>query len=170
MSGKGKTMLARLLPHPLLTLALTVVWVMLLNSLSLGGALLGLLLGVAIPLLTRAFWPNRPRLRRPLRIVEYVAIVLWDICVANVVVARIILFKPNHRLQPHFVTIPLDIRSPEAITVLAGTITMTPGTVSADLSADGRSLLVHCLDEPDPENARDQIKRRYEARLKEIFE
>ena len=54
-------------------------------------------------------------------------------------------------------------------TVLAGTITMTPGTVSCDLSADGRSLLVHCLDAPDAEEAVRQMKVRYEARLKEIF-
>lgn len=163
-------MLRKLLPHPLLTLVLTVVWVMLLNSLSLGGALLGLILGIAIPLLTSSFWPEAPRLRHPLRIAEYIALVLWDIVVANLAVARIVLFKPNHRLQPQFVTIPLEVRTPAAITVLAGTITMTPGTVSADLSADGRSLLVHCLDEPDPAAVRDAIKRRYEARLKEIFE
>ena len=65
--------------------------------------------------------------------------------------------------------LPLELRSPEAISVLAGTITMTPGTVSCDLSADGRSLLVHCLDAPDAEDAVRAMKDRYEARLKEIF-
>lgn len=163
-------MLARLLPHPLLTATLTLVWLMLLNAFSLGGLLLGVLLGVLIPLLTREYWPMRPRLRRPLKCASYAALVLYDIVAANFVVAKVILFKPNRRLQPRFVTIPLDIRTPEAIAVLAGTITMTPGTVSADLSADGRSLLVHCLNEPDPESVPDAIKRRYEARLKEIFE
>ena len=47
---------------------------------------------------------------------------------------------------------------------------MTPGTVSSDISACGRVLLVHCLDAPDPDTVRDQIKQRYERRLKEIFE
>ena len=65
--------------------------------------------------------------------------------------------------------IPLELRSPEAITALAGTISLTPGTVSCDLSADGRSLLVHCLDAPDAEEAVRQMKERYEARLMEIF-
>jgi multicomponent K+:H+ antiporter subunit E len=82
----------------------------------------------------------------------------------------VILFKANANTKPAWVTIPLDLRTPEAITVLAGTITMTPGTVSSDLSADGRSLLVHCLDAPDPNAVRDDIKARYERRLKEIFE
>ena len=65
--------------------------------------------------------------------------------------------------------VPLDLRSPEAITVLAGTITMTPGTVSATLAADGGSLLVHALDTDDPDAVRDEIKTRYERRLMEIF-
>jgi multicomponent K+:H+ antiporter subunit E len=96
--------------------------------------------------------------------------VLWDILVANVVVAWIVLFKPNARMRPTWVSIPLDIRTPEAITLLAGTITLTPGTVSADLSSEGHSLLVHCLDADDADAVRDQIKQRYERRLKEIFE
>jgi len=58
---------------------------------------------------------------------------------------------------------------PQAITMLAGTITLTPGTVSADLSDEGHSLLVHVLHTEDPDAVRDEIKSRYEARLKEIF-
>lgn len=163
-------MIARFLPHPLMTLTLTAVWLMLLNDFSVGGLLFGLILGITIPLLTAAFWQKRPRIRNPLMIAEYAAVVLWDIVVANVNVAYIVLFKSNAQLRPHFITIPLEVYSPEAITVLAGTITMTPGTVSADLSADGRALLVHCLDTGDPEGEVAGIKQRYEARLKEIFE
>jgi multicomponent K+:H+ antiporter subunit E len=85
-------------------------------------------------------------------------------------VAYTIIFKSNRSIHSRWVTIPLELTSPEAITVLAGTITMTPGTVSADLAADGRSLLVHCLDAEDPDAVRDEIKHRYERRLKEIFE
>jgi multicomponent K+:H+ antiporter subunit E len=85
-------------------------------------------------------------------------------------VAMIILFKRNENLASRWITVPLDLRTPEAITVLAGTITMTPGTVSSDLAEDGRSLLVHCLDAPDPEATIADIKSRYERRLKEIFE
>ena len=79
------------------------------------------------------------------------------------------LSKRNRDMRPAFVTVPLDIRAPEAITILAGTITMTPGTVSADLSADGRAILVHCLDTADAEATARDIKARYETRLKEIF-
>ncbi len=163
-------MTKRLLPHPLLTLLLIVVWQMLVNQVTAGSLLLGAILGIVIPILTAPYWPDRPKLKHPLKIAEYVLIVLWDICVANIVVARIILFRRNSQLRSKWVTIPLDLKSPEAITVLAGTITMTPGTVTSDVSACGKALLVHCLDADDPDAVRDEIKHRYERRLKEIFE
>jgi len=163
-------MIRRLFPHPLLTLMLILVWVMLVNTLTLNAVVFGLIVGIVIPLLTRAYWPDRPTLRNPVGIVIYLLVVLWDIVMANITVAKIILFRRNEDMHPNWVTIPLDLRSPEAITVLAGTITMTPGTVTADVAEDGRSLLVHCLDAPDPGAVRDEIKHRYERRLKEIFE
>lgn len=162
-------MLARLVPHPYLSLSLTVVWLALVNKVTLGNLLLGGALGLVIPLMTAAYWPDRPRIARPLRIVEYMLIVLWDIVVANVQVAAIILFKREKDIHSAWVVVPLEITSPEAITVLAGTITMTPGTVSAMLAADGGAILVHTLHTDDPDGVRDAIKDRYERRLKEIF-
>ena len=72
-------------------------------------------------------------------------------------------------IEQTYLEIPLDLVEPEAITILAGTITLTPGTVSADLSDEGHSLLVHVLHTEDPDAERDTIKSRYERRLKEIF-
>jgi multicomponent K+:H+ antiporter subunit E len=163
-------MLRRLLPHPLLSLVLAVVWMLLVNDFSIGNLVFGLILGVAIAKITSAYWPGRPKIRNPLAIMDYGAIVLWDIIVSNVVVAYLVLFRRSASLRSRFITVPLDLKSPEAIAVLAGTITMTPGTVSADLSADGRSLLVHCLETTDAEGTVAGIKSRYEDRLKRIFE
>ena len=130
----------------------------------------GTILGIIIPIMTARWWPNRPQNLRIGKMMSYIALVIWDILVANVEVARIILTKRNVDMRPNWIVIPLDIFSPEAITILAGTITLTPGTVSADLSDGGHSLLVHALDVDDPDAMRDEIKDRYERRLKEIFE
>ncbi|MCU4652709.1 Na+/H+ antiporter subunit E [Roseibacterium sp. SDUM158016] len=162
-------MLTRLIPHPLLSLTLVLVWLGLVNTFTLGNLILGTAFGLVIPMLTAAYWPNRPRIARPLKIAEYMVIVLWDIVVANVQVAMIILFRREPNIRSHWIPIPLELTSAEAITVLAGTITMTPGTVSATLSADGRCILVHCLHTDDPDAVRDEIKTRYERRLLEIF-
>ncbi|MBY5933523.1 Na+/H+ antiporter subunit E [Tateyamaria omphalii] len=162
-------MLTRLIPHPILSLTLTLVWFGLVNTFTLGNLILGTAFGLAIPILTAAYWPDRPAIARPLKIAEYMLIVLWDIVVANVQVAMIILFKREREIQSHWIPVPLELTSAEAITVLAGTITMTPGTVSATLAADCGSILVHCLHADDPESVLQDIKTRYERRLLEIF-
>ncbi|WP_432816676.1 Na+/H+ antiporter subunit E [Sulfitobacter sp. JB4-11] len=158
-----------LFPHPLLTLLMAAVWILLQNEFSAGMAVFGLILGILIPRLTAQFWPDRPVQFHAGRMLSYMVVVIWDILVANVQVAWIVLTRPNSKLRPAWVVVPLDLRQPEAITILAGTITLTPGTVSADLSDEGHSLLVHALDAPDPDAVRDEIKHRYERRLKEIF-
>jgi multicomponent K+:H+ antiporter subunit E len=159
----------RLYPHPYLSLTLILLWILLVNQWHLGSLILAVILGTLIPHLTAHWWPDRPRIRHPLALLSYVALVVWDVIVANFQVARIILFLPNDRIQSAWITVPLDLTSPEAISLLAGTITMTPGTLTADISADGRALLIHSLHAPDPDSIRADIKSRYEARLKRIF-
>jgi multicomponent K+:H+ antiporter subunit E len=158
------------LPHPLLTASIVVVWCLLMNDFSVANAVLGLAVGILVPRATSAYWPGRPALGRPLAVLEYMLIVIWDILVSNVQVAYLVLFRRGASLRSQFVTVPLDISAPEAIATLAGTITMTPGTLTADVSADRRSRLVHCLDTADPASTAADIKRRYESRLKRIFE
>lgn len=166
---KKKSMRERYLPHPVLTLVMVFVWMALLNDVSLGTLTLAVILGVSIPIYTSNFWPNRPVVRSPLNIVIYLVVLLWDITVANLEVAYLILFRGNDQLRSGWICVPLELRNAEAITVLAATITLTPGTVSSDLSADGRSLLVHCLDIDNAEATVARIKERYEQRLRKIF-
>ncbi|TAD81284.1 MAG: Na+/H+ antiporter subunit E [Sphingomonadales bacterium] len=158
----------RLLPHPGLSVLLVVMWVVMVNDLTFGTLFLGLLVGVLVPMFTAPWWPGRPRVRF-LPAIAYLAVVLGDIVVANFQVAAIILFKPNRDLKPAWLTIPLELTSPEVITVFAGTISLTPGTVSTDVSACGKFLLVHALHAPDPATEIAKVKSRYEARLKGIF-
>lgn len=159
----------RLLPHPLLTPALAAVWLLLANDFSFGHIVLGLLLGWAIPLFTLRFWPDKVIINRPATLARFIGVVLYDIVVANLSVARLILGRPE-RLRPAFVVVPLALRTELAISLLANTISLTPGTVSSRLSPDRRSLLVHALDVDDTEALIASIKQRYEAPLKEVFE
>lgn len=162
-------MIRRLFPHPYLTLVLALVWLLLVNRWAVGSLVFALILGVVIPLMTAPYWSDTAKVKAPGRIPAYLAVVLHDIVKANFGVAWIVLFKPRRALQPAWVTIPLDLHQPEAIATLAATITLTPGTLTCDLATDGRALLVHCLHAPDPDAIVDEIKTRYEARLKEIF-
>jgi len=162
----------RLLPHPLLSALLVVCWLWLNNTLAPGHVLLGAVLATAIPIFTRRFWPEPVVIGRPFKVVEYCIVVLYDIIVANVQVAAIIL-GPLSRVQPAFIRVPLDLQTNFAVTVLASTVTLTPGTVSVEIEADGRGgriLVVHALRCLDPAAMVAEIKSRYERRLKEILE
>jgi len=158
-----------LMPHPFLTLLLAVVWTLLQNEFSAGMIVFGIILAIIIPRGTSVWWPDTPKGFRLGKMATYSAMVMWDIVVANIQVAWIVLSVPNSKLKPAWIVVPLELRQPEAITVLAGTITLTPGTVSADLSDEGHSLLVHVLHTDDPDAVRDDIMNRYQNRLKEIF-
>ena len=100
-------------------------------------------------------------------LVDYWRLV-WDILVANLQVALWII-QPNKKLQPVFLRYKLTLESPLAITVLANTISLTPGTVSCDVTSDNRHILIHSLHTEDPESVIRQIHDRYEQPLLEAF-
>lgn len=159
----------RILPHPALSVMLLIVWLLMANTVTVGGVVLGTVFGLILPKFTEPFWPDRPRIRFGRVLIRYLIVVLFDIVVANFQVAWLILFRRNRDLRSRWLVIPIDLTTPEAITMLAGTISLTPGTVSSDVSADGRYLLVHALDVADAAREIARIKARYEAPLKEVF-
>lgn len=161
-------MLERILPQPMMSAALLVIWVLAHNAATADVLILGAGLAVAVPLLTRRFWPDYPRQVRYGRLLRLLGVVVLDIAVANIRVALLIL-GPRSRLRPGFLVLPLTVESSHAITMLAGIVSLTPGTVSANLSGDRRTLLIHGLDLDDREAAIARIKSRYERPLLEVF-
>ncbi|MBL0165677.1 MAG: Na+/H+ antiporter subunit E [Propionivibrio sp.] len=161
-------MLKQLIPRPVLSLTVLLLWIAITNAGSLGLLLLGLLLALIIPRQTLSFWPQAPRLANPLRALRFLGVFALDIVVANWGVARRIIGPPE-RLSPALVEIPLDLRDPFLATLLGSIVSLTPGTVSIDVDQKHWVLLVHALDAPDPQALIDEVKNRYEAALKEIF-
>lgn len=159
----------RLFPHPLLTVLLVGLWLLLVNELSAGHFVLGVFLGWVIPFLTRDFWPEHVAIHTPLRLIRFLGIFVWDILIGSLQVSWLILKGPRH-VRPAFVTVPLRLKTDFAISLLANTISLTPGTVSARLSADKTRLLVHTLDTDDAAALVATIQTRYEAPIRAIFE
>ncbi|GGC07012.1 monovalent cation/H+ antiporter subunit E [Marinobacterium zhoushanense] len=158
----------RWIPMPAQSLILFATWLLLNNTLAPGHILLGAFLALAIPLLVVPMQAPQPRVRSHLRAVRYTLMVLYDILVANFEVAMRVI-GPMSKLQPAFVAVPLDIEGTLPITILASTISLTPGTVSAEVSEDRQWLYIHVLHLTDEAQLIAQIKSRYEAPLKEIF-
>ena len=107
-------MMRKLFPHPLLSILLLLVWMMLVNRFAWGSLVFAVILSIIIPALIAPYWPDRPRIRRPVKFMAYSLLVVWDIIVANIQVAKIVLFKPNRDLKPAWINIPLDITAPDA--------------------------------------------------------
>ncbi|SDS54496.1 Na+/H+ antiporter subunit E [Pseudomonas oryzae] len=160
--------LRKLLPHPLLSLGLLLVWLLLVNEFSVGHAVLGAMLGVAIPLLTGGLEVGAWRVRQPLRLLWFILRIFHDVVLANLLVARLVL-GPVERLQPAFIEVPIQLDHELAIFLLASAISLAPGTVAAHLSPDRRRLVVHVLHCTDEQALIAEIKSRYERPLKEIF-
>ena len=160
----------RLLPAPLLSAALFVLWLLLNRSVSPGHLLLALVLAWLIPLLTRGLRPLPVRIRRPGAVLRLGLAVLADSLSSNLAVARLLLFPGHRRHGAAFVLIPLDLRDPNALAVLAMIVCITPGTSWAELSLDRSMLMLHALEVDDPQTLVDHVKQRYERPLMEIFE
>ncbi len=156
---------------PLLIISLTAIWLLANQSLAPGQIVLGVALAVALAWISADLRPLQPRIGRIWIAGRLVVLVLLDIIRSNFAVLRIVLGLVRDReVRSGFVRIPLDLRDPHGLAVLAGIVTSTPGTVWVDLSPDGRTLTLHVLDLRDESDWIDWIKGRYEPLLMGIFE
>ncbi len=162
--------LQRAVPAPLLSLALLGLWLVLNRTLSPGHIVLGALLGLAIPLVTAGLRPLPVRIRKPGAVVKLGFTVAKDTVLSNLTVARLLLAPGRRRHPPGFVHIPLDLRDPNGLAVLAMVVCITPGTAWAELALDRSMLLLHVLEVDDPAAIAAHVKERYERPLMEIFE
>lgn len=155
--------------HPVLSVLVALVWLALQGSLAPVHLVAAALIGLVIPRVAGGFLGPGTRVRRVDRILRFMLRVLWDVVVANLNVAWIVL-NPASDPRPAWVRVPLAIEHPAAVSLLATIITTTPGTVSCLIDETRREIIVHALDCDDPVAMAAQIKARYEAPLKEIFE
>jgi multicomponent K+:H+ antiporter subunit E len=161
----------RWLPFPLFSLALLAMWLVLAGTTAAAHVLLGAVLGIAGGrILARLQAPlNRVR-RRTWTAAVLLVVMFADIVRSNVAVGAIT-FRPGMRGRTAgFLHLPLEMRHPGGLAVLACVITATPGTSWARYDAERNVLTIHVLDLIDEQAWIKQFKERYERRLLEIFE
>lgn len=162
--------MTRWLPFPLLSACLLAMWLLLNQTVAVGHVLLGVVIALCGPWAMLALQPTRARPRRPGTIIRLFFVVLSDIIRSNIAVARIILSPGRRRQTSGFLSIPLELRNPYGLAVLACIITSTPGTLWVDFDSANGILTIHILDLVDENAWIDIIKGRYERLLLEIFE
>jgi multicomponent K+:H+ antiporter subunit E len=156
---------------PVLVLGLLALWLLLNRSLSLGHVALGLMLALGVAWATSDLRPLQPTLRRTYLAVVLLAVVLRDIVRSNFNVARVVLgLRRGKELRPGFVGIPLALKDPHGLAVLACIVTSTPGTVWVGHDLEKSMLTLHVLDLVDEEAWIAFVREPYERLLREIFE
>ena len=162
-------MIKRWFPSPPLSLALFVVWLLLNQSVAASTLLMAGVLALVVPVLTRSLRPATARMRRPGVALRLAARAMLDMVISAWTIARILLSRKS-AINPQFVHIPLELRDPNALAVLAMICCLTPGTAWGELSLDRSALLLHVYDLKDEPAFIALIKQRYERPLMEIFE
>ncbi len=160
----------RILPAPLLSLALLALWLTLNESLSAAHLLLGAAIAVAAPLLSAPLRPLPVRVRRPGVVLRLIVAVGHDVLVANLKVALGVLGAHRRPPSSRFVEVPLDLRDAYGLAALAMITTVVPGTVWSELALDRSVLLLHVFDLDDDLAFVAHYKSRYERPLMEIFQ
>ena len=156
--------------RPLLEILLLAMWLLVNDSLALHHWLLGTAFAVGVAALARAL---RPQIARPRRLWVAVRLswhVLGDVIRSNLAVGRIILGRLRQQPKIGFLQIPLEMRDPHGLAMLAVIVTATPGTVWAGHDPASNVLTMHVLDLQDEAAWLQTIKQRYERPLMEIFE
>lgn len=164
------TVRERFVPAPLTTAALLASWLVLARATSAGQILLGLVLALVVPILTRRLRLTTVRVRRPLVVVRFILSVGYDVLRANFDVARDVVTGRWRRPQSGFVIVPLDLRDPAGLAALAMVTTVVPGTVWSEIALDRSALLLHVWNVGEKEAFIARFKARYEKPLREIFE
>jgi multicomponent K+:H+ antiporter subunit E len=160
----------RWLPAPLLSVFLLALWLLLERSLDPAAWIVGILLALAIPVLSAPLRPLAVHVHRPGVALRLLALVLHDVVVSATAVAIGVLRNPRRPPNSVFVRIPLDLRDANGLAVLALITTLVPGTVWSELAPDRSVMLLHVFNLHGEAEFIAFYKSRYERPLREIFE
>ena len=148
--------------------ALAVGWAALFSSFTLPSIATGFAVGYAILWVLSPLFGDSRYCRKLFDIVRLVLYFLSELVVSSLQVAWDVL-TPMHRSRPGIVAVPIDAKTDLEITMLANLVSITPGTLSLDLSSDKETLYVHAMFVDDPQSIRRDIKKGMERRVLEAL-
>lgn len=150
--------------HILLTLA----WLALTGRFTAANFVIGFALAFPVVWLSQRGEATFFYLIRIRRLAGFAAFFLWELLKANLRVAHDVL-TPRHHMRPGVIAVPLELETDMEILALTTLITLTPGTLSLDVSSDRKTLYIHAMYIDDPEQFREAIRKGYERRVREVL-
>lgn len=152
----------------LLNLLLALVWAMAVGRFTVPQLLLGYVLGFLVLATLEPLWGTPRYSGRILRGLRFMTFFFAELLLSSLQVAYDVI-TPRLRATPRIIAVPLDAATETEITLLANFLTLTPGTLSLDISADRRTLYVHAMYAHDRKTFLTHVKRGLEARLLEVL-
>ncbi|WP_257346130.1 Na+/H+ antiporter subunit E [Pseudalkalibacillus decolorationis] len=151
----------------LINLAIGLIWMFLSESYTFVSFLVGFVIGIFLLLLLNRFIPDKFYFHYVIAIWRLILLFIKELLIANIDVLKMV-YKPKMDMQPGIIAIPTELKSNWEITLLANLITLTPGTLSVDVSADNRFIYIHAMDVPDIDETINQIKDTFEKAIKDV--
>ncbi len=151
-----------------LNLLLALFWAAVAGEIDVANILVGFVVGHAVLWLARPLLPTTTYFAKVPLAIRFFVFFLWELLLANLRVAWDVLTPKAYR-RPGVVAVPLDAKTDAEITLLANLVTLTPGSLSLDVSPDRRTLFVHAMFVDDPEEFRRDIKQGFERRVLELL-
>jgi len=152
-----------------INILLALVWAALTGQFTLENLAIGFILGYFILYLLRGVFHSGEYFAKGEQLVRFLIFFLWELLVANIRVARDVLRPGPLRMKPRVIAVPLDLRGEVPVTFLANILSLTPGTLSLDVSDDCKTLFVHSIHAPDPEQAKLEVKQGFERLAANLF-
>lgn len=148
--------------------SLAILWACMTGSLTPANLLVGFVLGYVVLLTTEGRQAIGHALRRVQRVASLLLFFVWELALANLRVAWDVV-TPRHRMRPGVIAVPLEARTDVEITLLANMVSLTPGTLSLDVSDDRSVLYVHAMYVHDRDRLVQSIRGGFERRLMEVL-
>lgn len=152
----------------LLNIALAVIWAILEGEINLPNLVFGFVIGYAILLASRRAFGSSRYIGTANKLIRLALFFMWELLVTNLTLAYDVLTPHMNLMKPRVIAVPLDLTSDIQITALANLLSLTPGSLSLDVSSDRRVLYVHFMYAQNAEAATRSIKEGIERRLREL--
>ncbi|WP_137788808.1 Na+/H+ antiporter subunit E [Bacillus sp. E(2018)] len=151
----------------ILNLLIGVIWMFLSESYSFASFIVGFVIGAALLYLLNRFIPDSYYFKHVRAILYLIFLFIKELLLANIEVLKWV-YKPKLDFQPGILALPIDVKKNWEITLLANLITLTPGTLSVDVSRDQRYIYIHAIDLPDVNETIVSIKESFEKAIREV--
>jgi multicomponent Na+:H+ antiporter subunit E len=151
----------------LLNFFLAFMWMFLKTSFTPAAFLVGYFWGLIILYIFRSYFPTRFYLHRVVAILKLTLLFLKELILSNWNVLKHVL-NPKLDIKPGVFALPTELKSDWEIMLLANLITLTPGTLTVDVSDDNNILYIHAVNIDDVQESVDSIKNTFEIAIKEV--